>query len=43
MTRFSLLFRFEVASKDATLVVVVVQLCASDCAPDVQSLVNFGR
>src|SRR6185369_8994136 len=38
-----LLFSFEVASEDATLVVVVVQLCASDCAPGVQSPVNFGR
>jgi len=38
-----LLINFKVASKDATLVVVVMQLRAYDCATHVQSFVNLGR
>jgi hypothetical protein len=37
------LFSFEVASEDATLVVVVMQLGTRDSAIGVQSPVNFGR
>jgi len=38
-----LVFRLEVAAKDATVVVVVMKLRASDCASGVPPSKEFGR